>query len=78
MKKRKDTLRDIINKILILFIVFLLFFLLKLSKEESFKEKTSSKVVRIGAGDDISGIILKYLENKTLSFTLESYFIQDC
>lgn len=78
MKKRKDTLRDIINKILILFIVFLLFFLLKLSKEESFKEKPSSKVVRIGAGDDISGIILKYLENKKLSFTLESYFIQDC
>ncbi len=46
-----------------------------------YRDTTVESVVKIGAGDDISGLVLSFMKDEMrnqLGFELQPYFIRDC
>lgn len=74
-KKTNKTIKYI-NLFLIAIIFFLIVFIIK--NDTSNKKVEEIPIIRIGAGNDISGLGLHYMDNEYGSFKIEPYFIQDC
>ena len=80
MKKYKELQKNGVNIIIIIVLLGIIF----LSSIYILKPKVSPSdkpVVKIGAGDDISGLVLSFMNSELideLDFKLEPYFIRDC
>ena len=76
-KIKIENFRNFINLFLIAIIIGLSIIIFK-NNNPKIKENNNKPVIRIGAGDDISGIVLDYMQSETSEFRLEPYFIKDC
>lgn len=77
-KIKIENFRNFINLFLIAIIIGLSIIIFKNNNNTKIKENNNEPVIRIGAGDDISGIVLDYMQLETNKFKLEPYFIKDC
>lgn len=77
-KIKIENFRNFINLFLIAIIIGLSIIIFKNNTNTKIKENNNEPVIRIGAGDDISGIVLDYMQLETNKFKLEPYFIKDC
>lgn len=80
MKKYKKLQSNGVNLIIIIVLLGIIFFSVNyLLKPKSIP--SDKPVVKIGAGDDISGLVLSFMQSELideLDFKLEPYFIRDC
>lgn len=78
VKMKLGDSRKFINLFLIAIIIALSIIIIKNNHKPKINENNNMPVIRIGAGDDISGIVLDYMQSETSEFRLEPYFIKDC
>lgn len=78
-REENQNIQKYINLFLLTIIIILLAFIIFRNKNSNQNSEINlNKVIRIGAGNDVSGLVLKYMDNGSENLRLEKYFIQDC